>query len=699
MWASPPIPHPGHDAVPAHAARGEKYTGDMNDNRTAADDGVRPNDASEPTHPDAAAPCATPTDFVTSEGMFDVPRFHAALDALFAAHRTDAVEQFLLDALAETDDLGDARGRLSVLAELIGFYRSRGRHAENLPLVQQSIELALSLGLEGTPEFTTTLINAATELRAAKQYDQSEDLYRRAIESAASTLPATSHDLAALHNNLALLYQEINRNDKAIPEFDAALEILERCGDSAVDVASTHSNLALTLLALGRSDEALDHARAAVQAYADPSIDSAHEAAAEATLATVLFRRGELSGSQAHYDKALAIIRERYGEDSEYYRVTKDNSDAVRDAIAATAHGAHDGTAPHVADADPHVASSSADAADDDSSATPAEPAAGSSADATVRTAHVVDPMTGLRLARAYWEECGKPLIERSYAGVRSRIAAGLVGHGSECYGFDDTISRDHDFGPGFCIWLTDDDYAEFGERLQRDYDALPQTFHGFGSRLESDHAGKRVGVFRIGDFFESVTGLRQAPDDDALWVTLDEPTLSAATNGQVFADPVGAFSHARQAFKSMPEREILRRVSQRLGMASQAGQYNLPRMVQRGDMPAARLCTAEFCTAVTSLVFLVNNPLTVGYMPYYKWQFAALRRLSSRPGMRLTGVCAELEALTACDPASPHAATLVDSVCREITYALLDLGWTRSTETFLEWQRPYVEELMTTNP
>ena len=108
-----------------------------------------------------------------------------------------------------------------------------------------------------------------------------------------------------------------------------------------------------------------------------------------------------------------------------------------------------------------------------------------------------------------------KPLIADKYPEYQGRIAAGLVGHGSECYGFDDDLSRDHDFGPRFCLWLTDEDYAAIGERLQADYEALPQSFMGYGPRestARAQGAGRRDGVFRIGDFFESITGYRQAP-------------------------------------------------------------------------------------------------------------------------------------------------------------------------------------------
>ncbi len=32
---------------------------------------------------------------------------------------------------------------------------------------------------------------------------------------------------------------------------------------------------------------------------------------------------------------------------------------------------------------------------------------------------------------------------------------------GSERFGFDDVYSRDHDFGPGFCMWITEDVYEK----------------------------------------------------------------------------------------------------------------------------------------------------------------------------------------------------------------------------------------------
>ena len=49
--------------------------------------------------------------------------------------------------------------------------------------------------------------------------------------------------------------------------------------------------------------------------------------------------------------------------------------------------------------------------------------------------------MQGLELAKRYYEEVGRPMLERDFPELLPRLAAGLVGEGSECLGFDDELS------------------------------------------------------------------------------------------------------------------------------------------------------------------------------------------------------------------------------------------------------------------
>ena len=81
--------------------------------------------------------------------------------------------------------------------------------------------------------------------------------------------------------------------------------------------------------------------------------------------------------------------------------------------------------------------------------------------------------MKGLELSRLCYEQSGRPALEAQFPELFPRMAVGLAGEGSECFGFDDAFSRDHDWGPGFCLWLNRPDYLAFGPRVQELYDAL----------------------------------------------------------------------------------------------------------------------------------------------------------------------------------------------------------------------------------
>lgn len=685
-----------------------------------------------------------------SPATFDTQQFLNGLDAIFDRH-TAATEAgpYLEQAMVDAENAGDEAGLLTVLNETMGFYRSQGRHKENQWIVQRALELAARMGLTtGTSEaWATTLINCATSMRAAKQYDQAEDLYHQAQSVCRHSLAPTDRRLAALHNNLSMLYSETNRPDKAELELREALRIIEASSvnpDADIDVASSHTNLALTLLTEHKLEDAHWHAAKALEIYRTGHLEhSAHYASALAGFAQVCFAERRYADAVTGYRHALAVIEECYGKDTDYWRITADNLRQAEEAAAQAGVTVDNAGVAGDAGALPQSGSrlSNSPAQDKTGANAASSPSTVSVSTGSAGAAEAVSacPVSGLKLARAFWTQMGKPMIAAKYPQYAGRIAAGLVGHGSECYGFDDAYSQDHDFGPRFCLWLTDEDYAAIGEQLEADYEALPRKFSvdaqghvTFEAHARSDASGafrsagagspvtpraqganRRDGVFRIGDFFESITGYRTAPAQTAPheWLMLQESTLAAATNGEVFADPTGLFSKTRQGFKNMPDDVRLALISRRLGMIAQAGQYNLPRSLKRGDGAAAWLSIHEFVQATASLVFLVNVPMVVDYMPYYKWQFAALRKLSGSMFALLPNVGEQLETVmrlssAACyggagfgeggkgaAPAIEKINDIVEQIAVDIVKELKREHLTTSGETFLEWQRPYVED------
>ena len=76
--------------------------------------------------------------------------------------------------------------------------------------------------------------------------------------------------------------------------------------------------------------------------------------------------------------------------------------------------------------------------------------------------------MTAVERARKLYEEFGAPMIRERFPDYEGRFAVGLAGEGSECFGWDDAISRDHDYGPGFCLWLTEEDEIEVSRQNEK---------------------------------------------------------------------------------------------------------------------------------------------------------------------------------------------------------------------------------------
>lgn len=239
--------------------------------------------------------------------------------------------------------------------------------------------------------------------------------------------------------------------------------------------------------------------------------------------------------------------------------------------------------------------------------------------------------MKGLELSQKYYEAYGRAMIEEQFPEIADQAAAGLAGPGSECLGFDDEISMDHDYGPSFCIWLPREVYAQYGARMQAAYEALPQEFMGYSGRVCEEQGQGRVGVLCLEDFYSGLLGYDRAPATEQEWLAVPEENLATAVSGMIFEDRNGRFTQIRgDLLQYYPRPVWIRRLVHSLAKAAQAGQYNYARAMKRGERIAAELSLSEFVRESMKTVYLLNRR----YAPYDKW----LRR-----GMKELPVCAEI--------------------------------------------------------
>lgn len=279
--------------------------------------------------------------------------------------------------------------------------------------------------------------------------------------------------------------------------------------------------------------------------------------------------------------------------------------------------------------------------------------------------------MKGLEIARAYYEEYGEPMLREKFPELMPFVAAGLTGSGSECWGFDDEVSRDHDFEPGFCLFLPGEDVVDrrTAFELERAYAALPKEFMGLRRSLVSPVGGARHGVLRTAEFMRDKVG--RADGNLSLMERLYMPDyiLAEAVNGEIFRDGYGEVTAIRERLKRRPEDVRLKKLAGQLLLMGQSGQYNYRRCLRHGETGAAQLAAVEFVKSSMAAVFLLNDE----YQPYYKWSFRAMRAL---PRLALTAELLEYLLTTDNEPdTAEEKSKVMEGIAADIAGELREQG------------------------
>ncbi len=237
--------------------------------------------------------------------------------------------------------------------------------------------------------------------------------------------------------------------------------------------------------------------------------------------------------------------------------------------------------------------------------------------------------LQGLELCRAFFAECGQPLLAAHFPGLP--YAAALLGYGSDVLGYDDATSRDHMWGPRFYLFLREEDIAAAPQLMEVFRQNLPVEFMGFSvnfSAPDPADGGVRVPepvdcgpvnplifIHTPGGYIEGYLG-KYPPDtyDEADWLCFDEQRLLALTSGEVFHDGIG-LARLRGQLAFYPDtvwRYLL--ASQWANLAQE--QAFIQRTAQTGDELGSRILAARTAERLMRLALLYRRQ----YAPYSKW-------------------------------------------------------------------------------
>lgn len=516
--------------------------------------------------------------------------------------------------------------------EQIGYYRSISNYEEALKISKEMLELVKELGLQESEAHGTTLLNAATAYRAAGMCEKAIAMYREA-EQIFKNLGIQDERLAGLYNNMSMAFQQKEDYGTAESCLLQALAIVRNLPDHKVEEATTYANLASVCYEKEEFAQGIEYVQRAIERFEECEEKDAHYCGALALLAQGHYEQGELEKAISAYTEALREILAHFGK-NESYAMTCENC-----AIVLSKAGF----------------------------AKEAEYLKKEAKETYENIRRPKKEISGLELSKCYYETYGKAMLKEQFPEYADRVAAGLVGHGSECLGFDDMCSKDHDFGPGFCLWLTEEDYEKVGQKMQEAYEALPKAFMGYPARNTSKRGGGRVGVLSIPEFYEEFTG-------NGAWSEMEDEKLAMAVNGEVFDDPLGEFSAIREQLQNgMPFAVWKRRLANAVALTAQAGQYNYGRCKKRNDIVAANLALDEFVREGMRTAYLLNRR----YMPYYKWAWRGLENLE-----RLSELKPLFEQVLSSEG---ERESVVEEICARLLEELKRQNLTYGEETFLE--------------
>ena len=506
--------------------------------------------------------------------------------------------EILREILTETEKLyaSESDEYIKALNELGGTLKYVGYYDEAEANLQKSLEIIRKKYGDNNLPYATSLLNLTEVYRFAQKFNLLEENYKKIVKIYQDNSADNTFPYAGLCNNFGLYYQNVGDMKAAYDLHLKSLDVLENYDSEEylLEYAVTLSNLFNPSYQLGMKKKAVEYLNKAIDIFEkNVGIEHPLYSASLNNMAIYYYNEGKLNRAIEFFKRAVEISKKTMGVDSDNYKNILSNIKFIKEELAKSKDNTKFEKTKNSSDEKNNITSSTD-----------------------------LKNIKGLELSKRYFYDIVLPEFEKTLFDILPLCAFGLVGEGSECYGYDDELSKDHDFGPSVCIWLRKDDYLKYKDRINEALKNLPKTYLGFQELKESEWGYNRRGLLNIEDFYFKFIGSANSPQTINDWQKIPENALATVTNGEVFLDNLGEFTKIReQLLNYYPEAIRQNKIATRLMNISQHGQYNYTRCLRRNDLVAANQCLYLFVDEVIHLVFLLNRR----YKIFYKWANRAL--------------------------------------------------------------------------
>ena len=173
-----------------------------------------------------------------------VRNFINELDSFFAKEDLQGACRCLLEWKSRAADSGDKSGKLTVLNEMIGFYRQTKEEAEGMAAIKEAFALIDELNIRNSPSAAPVYLNGATTMKSFGKSAEAMEYYNITLENYRINLDENDPLVAGLYNNMALALQDLKQYSEAENYFIKAINITENNSKSELETAVSLVNLA-----------------------------------------------------------------------------------------------------------------------------------------------------------------------------------------------------------------------------------------------------------------------------------------------------------------------------------------------------------------------------------------------------------------------------------------------------------------------